>query len=292
MEVLRLGGLRPLGIMLLGLLLAACGGGGGGGGGDGAAAAGSMFCTFQSAPTECGFQVQEKVPGRASIIGLGRDGGTALRLTTQPGDNNVANSGDMERTDVYLAHAGGAPIVFNEGEEQWWAVSMMFPSDFAFPTWQNYNLHGSHHTGSTGSGNFRVGFEQGAGQPATAPGVLMFRGHGGPTVDGGSFGVPVLSGTPQRNVWYDFVYHVKWSSGSGGFFRAWVNGVKRLDHSGPTLYTGQGAYFKLANYHTPVCDPYPACIGTHPASSIIFDRVVHGPTPQSVSLGPLEGVSW
>ena len=69
-----------------------------------------------------------------------------------------------------------------------------------------------------------------------------------------------------------------------------MNGVKRLDHSGPTLYTGQGAYFKLANYHTPICDPYPACIGTDPASSIIFDRVVYGPTPQSVSLGPLEGV--
>jgi hypothetical protein len=255
--------------------------------GSGGSSDAAFFCTFPTAPTDCGFRVQEKVPGRASVVGFGRDGGTALRLHTEPGDNNVANSGDMQRTDLYLAHAGGAPIVFNEGEEQWWAVSMMFPNDFVFPTWQNYNLQGFHHTGSTGSGNFRVGFERGAGLPTTAPGVWVFRGHGG-SENQTQFVQPI--GVPARNTWYDFVYHVKWSSGSGGFFRAWVNGVKKLDFSGPTLYAGQGTYFKLANYHTPVCDPYPACIGTDPPSSIIYDRVVRGPTPQSVSLGPLEGV--
>ena len=269
------------------LLLTACGGGGGGTASGGAAGA-AFFCSFETAPTDCNFSVQEKVPGRASIIGIGRDGGTALRLNTQPGDNNVANSGDMQRTDVYLAQAGGgAPVVFNEGEEQWWAVSMMFPNDFVFPTWQNYNLQGFHHTGSTGSGNFRVGFERGAGLPSSAPGALVFRGHGGPTVNGGSFVAPI--GAPQKNVWYDFVYHVKWSSGSDGFFRAWVNGVKKLEHSGPTLYAGQGTYFKLANYHNPICDPYPACIGTDPPSSIIYDRVILGSTAQAVSAGALEG---
>jgi hypothetical protein len=232
----------------------------------------AFSCTFKNSPTDCGFKVQEKERGRASIADFGRDGGRALRLHTRPGDNKVANSGDMHRTDVYLAHAGGAPIVFNEGEEQVWEVSMMFPNDFVFPTWQNYNLQGFHHTGSTGSGNFRVAFERGAGLPTTAPGVLVFRGHGG-AQDQSQFVQPI--GVPLvRNTWYDFVYHVKWSSGRGGFFRAWVNGVKKLDHSGPTLYAGQGTYFKLANYHTPVCDPYPACIGRDPPSSVIFDRVI------------------
>jgi chitodextrinase len=254
-----------------------------GSGGSGAA----FFCTFPTAPTDCGFRVQEKVPGRASIVGFGRDGGTALRLHTEPGDNNVVNSGDMQRADVYLAHASGAPIVFNEGEEQWWAVSILFPNDFVFPTWQNYNLQGFHHTGSTGSGNFRIGFERGAGLPTTAPGVWVFRGHGG-SENQTQFIQPI--GVPARNTWYDFVYHVKWSSGSGGFFRAWVNGVKKLDHSGPTLYAGQGAYFKLGNYHTPICDPYPACIGSDPPSSVIYDRVVRGTSPQAVSAGPLQGV--
>jgi hypothetical protein len=40
----------------------------------------------------------------------------------------------------------------------------------------------------------------------------------------------------------------------------------------------------------PVCDPYPACIGTHAPSSVIHDRIVRGTTALAVSSGPLEGV--
>jgi hypothetical protein len=83
-----------------------------------------------------------------------------------------------------------------------------------------------------------------------------------------------------KNQWYDFVYHVRWSSGSDGFMRAWVNGVKKLDHRGPTLYAGQGCYLKLANYHTPFGQ----------GSSIIHDRVIRGTTWQAVSQTALEGV--
>ncbi|HEX9450095.1 MAG TPA: fibronectin type III domain-containing protein, partial [Burkholderiales bacterium] len=43
-------------------------------------------CTFATSPTDCGFQVQEKVTGRATVVSLGRDGGTAVRLHTEPGD--------------------------------------------------------------------------------------------------------------------------------------------------------------------------------------------------------------
>jgi hypothetical protein len=114
----------------------------------------------------------------------------------------------------------------------------------------------------------------------------VFRGHGG-SENQTQFIQPI--GVPARNTWYDFVYHVRWSSGSDGFFDAWVNGVRKLSHRGPTLYAGQGAYFKLANYHTPLCDPYPACVGSGPPSSVIYDRVVLGRTPQEVSRGPLQG---
>jgi hypothetical protein len=233
----------------------------------------AFSCTFANSPTDCGFKVQEKEPGRASIVGFGRDGGRALRLHTRPGDNRVHGSGDMHRTDVYLAHAGGAPIVYKEGEEQVWELSIIFPDDFVFPTWQRYALGGFHHTGRTGQGNFTLGFERAAGEPTTAPGVLGFQGYGG-TQNSGRFGAAV--GPVEKNVWYDLVYHVKWSSGRDGFFRAWVNGEKKLDHRGPTLYVGQGVYLKLANYHTPLCDPYPACKGkgTDPPSSVIHDRVI------------------
>ena len=81
-----------------------------------------------------------------------------------------------------------------------------------------------------------------------------------------------------RNQWYDFVYHVKWSSGSDGFMHAWVNGQKKLTHFGPTLYAGMGCYLKLANYH----DPFGK------ASSVIHDRVRRGSSAADVSLTPLQ----
>ena len=62
--------------------------------------------------------------------------------------------------------------------------------------------------------------------------------------------------------------------------KAWVNGVLKLDHHGPTLYQDYGVSLKLANYH-------PA-FGQ--SSSVIHDRVIRGTTWQAVSLTPLEGV--
>jgi hypothetical protein len=120
------------------------------------------------------------------------------------------------------------------------------------------------------------------------PGLLGFVGYGGAQSGDGRY--EAIVGPVEKNVWYDFVYHVRWSSGPDGYFDAWVNGVKKLEHRGPTLYAGQGVYLKLANYHVPICDPYPACIGTHAASSVIHDRVIRGTTPLAVARGPLEGV--
>jgi uncharacterized membrane protein YgcG len=77
-----------------------------------------------------------------------------------------------------------------------------------------------------------------------------------------------------QNQWYDFVYHVKWSSGSDGFFQAWVNGQQLLNFNGPTLYVGQSCYLKLANYHTPLG------LGV----SVIHDRIVRGTTPADVEI--------
>jgi len=297
------GAIRPTAMALLMAVLsvtAACGGGGseaGGGGGSEAGGGGAggiavqsadispaaaFSCTFANSPTDCGFQVQEKVTGRATIVNTGREGGTALRLHTEPGDNNVVGSGDMQRNDLWLSQAASDGY---EGHEAWWALSVRFPDDFVFPAWHRYALSGFHHTGPTGQGNFTLGFERGAQD--SDPGILGFQGYGG-TQDSGRFSAP--TGPVVKNVWYDFVYHVRWSSGSDGFFQVWMNGELKLDHRGPTIYSGQGVYFKLANYHTPLCDPYPACIGTDPPSSVIYDRIVRGSTALSVSSGPLEGV--
>jgi hypothetical protein len=239
-------------------------------------------CTFPTSPGDCGFTEQAKVAGRASLTSVARDGLTGLRLHTEPGDNNVTGSGDMERNDVYLSQAATDGY---EGREQWWSHSILFPSDFVVPTWQNYVVFDFHNS-SPGDwqANFHVLFQRQS--DTTRPGVLTLLGYGGVNSGDGRFAATI--GEIQKNVWYDFVYHVKWSSGSDGIFEAWVNGVKKLSHRGPTLYAGQGVYLKLANYHVPICNPYPGCRG--PASSVIHDRVVRGTTPQAVSTRPLEGV--
>lgn len=225
-----------------------------------------------------GFVEQSKVPGRATMVNV--QGRNAVRLHTNTGDNNVAGSGDAERNDLYLAVKGTEdPVVFLEGEEQWWSLSILFPDDFSHPTWQNYIVADFHHHYPTGQANFHVLFKRQA--DSTQPGILTFRGHGGPVIDGGMYEAPI--GFIQKNHWYDFIYHVRWSA-TNGFFDAWVDGKRKLTHGGPTLYQGIGTVLKLANYHYPVCDPSPACIGTHPPSSVI-----HGPPTQATTI---EALGW
>jgi hypothetical protein len=239
-------------------------------------------CSFPNSPLDCGFFEQAKVPGRASVLALGRDGLTAVRLHTEPGDNNVAGSGSNERDDLQLSQAASDCY---EGREAWWAHSMLFPDDYVDPpmstdTSWNWGVVFDFHNSAPGAGqaNFQI-----TAWPATAlysdrPTGLEFQ------VAYGDQGAPTVSRAPigpvVRNIWYDFVYHVRWSSGSDGYIDAWVNGVQKLAHRGPTIYAGQGCYLKLANYHTPHGQP----------SSIVHDRVIRGSTPAAVALGALQGV--
>lgn len=103
--------------------------------------------------------------------------------------------------------------------------------------------------------------------------TLHMRGYGEGGVEYETTVGPIV-----RNVWYDFVYHVRWSSGADGFFDAWVNGRRVLSHKGPTLYKSQGVYLKLANYHEAHGKP----------SSVIHERIIRGTTQQSVARGPLQ----
>jgi hypothetical protein len=222
-------------------------------------------CSFANSPTDCGFREQAKVAGRATIVNVARDGNTAVRLNTQPGDTNVSGSGSAVRNDLMLSQTATGCY---QGAEQWWAHSVLFPDDYVVPPDWGVAFD-FHHTGSTGQANFHV--------DAASYG-LRLRGYGGASVDGGRY--EVMLGPVVRNKWYDFVYNVRWSSGTDGFLDAWVDGRHVLSHRGPTLYAGMGCYLKLANYHT----------ATDQASSIIHDRVIRGTTPEAVSIGPLEGV--
>jgi len=229
----------------------------------------SWSCEFANSPTDCGFYLQAAASNRATIVSPGRDGPTAAELTTQPGDSGLFGSGTAERADVDL---GISTSYCNQGQEEWWAHSIMFPQSYVIPPagaiWNWGVVFDFHHTGPTGQPNFQI---------ASLPTGLEFWIAGGPSVvnaptDPGFYRAAI--GPVTKNVWYDFVYHVKWSSGSDGFFQAWLNGKQLMNYNGATLYVGESCYLKLANYHTPLGVPV----------SVIHSRVVMGTTQADVQL--------
>jgi hypothetical protein len=243
--------------------------------GDPAPSTAAFFCSFASPWQDCGFIEQAKVAGRASLVTVA--GVTAVRLHTEPGDDNVAGSGSSERNDLTTSQATTDGY---EGKEHWWAHSILFPNDYVDPpestetSWNFGALGGFHNTtNGGGQGNLTL-----TAMPATAinssrPTGMSFQIAYGSQTNPTTFVAPI--GPIVRNQWYNFVYHVKWTSGPDGFFDAWVNGVQKMAYRGPTLYPGQGVYLKLANYHTAFGQP----------SSVIHSRVIRSATPLPVSGG-------
>jgi chitodextrinase len=239
-------------------------------------------CDFSTSFTSCGFSEQSLVPGRATIVNVGRDGTTGIRLHTEPGDVNVAGSGANERDDLELSDAASA---CSEGQEAWWAHSILFPDDYvAVPestgsAWNFGVVADFHQSSGTGLVTFEVDAMPDTAISPDRPTGLQMHGAGGDPNNPTQYSAAV--GPIVRNVWYDFVYHVRWSSSADGFFYAWVNGVQKLAYTGPTLYAGQTCYFKLANYHTAFGE----------ATSVVHDRVIRGATPNAVAFQVLQGVA-
>src|SRR5437016_426261 len=228
-------------------------------------------CEFTNSPTDCGLYLEAAASTRATLVGPGRDGPTAVQLTTQPGDINIAGSGSNERADLVLARSS---TYCNQGQDEWWAHSLMFPPGYVPPpvasVW-NWGALFDFHNSSPGGGqpNFMV--------YATPTGLELHMAGGPNTVnrpsDPGYYSIAI--GPITKNVWYDFVYHVKWSSGSDGLFQAWLNGKQVMNYSGPNLYVGQSCYLKIANYHTALGVPV----------SVVQSRVVLAHTQADVQIG-------
>src|SRR5205807_986156 len=203
-------------------------------------------CEFANSATACGFYLQAAASHRAAVVGPGRDGSTAIALTTHLGDINTAGSDSNGRADLALSPSSR---YCNQGQDEWWAHSLMFPPSYVAPpagaVW-NWGALFDFHNSSPGGGqpNFMV--------YATPTGLELHMAGGANTVnlpsDPGYYSIAI--GPITKNVWYDFVYHVKWSSGSDGLFQAWLNGKQVMNYSGPNLYVGQSCYLKIANYHT------------------------------------------
>lgn len=222
----------------------------------------SWACDFEG--TYCGMQEQSKIEPahRSTFVSTARHGRQAVKLTTLPGDDRVHGSGAWVRDDLELAPS---PEYCNEGQEEWWGVSVLFPEDYVAPEGGGAVMD-FHHDGSAGEANFNL---------ISRSGGLLLHGFSGDPKRADEYGARL--GRIRRDAWYDFVFHVKWSSGGGGFMVAWVNGRKVLVHHGPTLYRGTSCYLKLANYHDPTGSP----------SSIVFDRLVRGTGAGAVALTTL-----
>jgi hypothetical protein len=236
----------------------------------------AFSCDFSSGWEQCGFFEQSKnfLP-RASLVTVA--GVNAVQLRTEPGDNNVTGSGNFERNDLTSSQATTDGY---EGKVHWWAHSVLFPDDYVDPpestlsTWNAGLVADFHDTSNAGGqASFQItAMPRTAISPDRPTGLNFQINHGNqfsPTQHNAHIG-PVV-----RNQWYNFVYHVKWTSGPDGFFDAWVNGEQKMSYRGPTLYTGQGVYWTLANYHSPHGQ----------TSSIVHARVIRSDAPLSVSDG-------
>lgn len=237
-------------------------------------AAAPYSCTFQGSWTGCGFAAQAKDSERITPVEVA--GVAGVRLQTLPGDDEIAGSGRAERTDLALS---SEETGCSQGEEQWYSHALLFPDDYVAPrrtrdgSWPWGVVFDFHHTGRTGQANFEIDV---TGDPP----ALSLAISAGPVVSSGAPGSPTRRwtlGPIRRNHWYQFVYHVRWSSGGDGFFDAWLDGRRVLDYRGPTLYAGQGCYMKLANYHTPVGSPV----------SVVHARIQRAASKSALDLSPL-----
>jgi hypothetical protein len=176
------------------------------------------------------FHVQA-LPGDATIVTSPvRQGAYAARFVVHPGDRPIDSA---ERAEVYTETGE------NEGTESWWGWSTMFPSDAQLHSGIFIQWHQNHLRCAP-----PVVFEL-SGSPLQ----LRLRAWGG-NLDESQCLNPSrrdwFLGQVQKNTWYDFVFHVKWSANpSVGFVELWLNGKQVIPKTfTATLYTGDGVYLK------------------------------------------------
>lgn len=219
---------------------------------------------------------------RVNLVAGGRDGSTAIKLTTLENDNSVHGSGtDNERSELQMDPAATAAT---EGKEQWWGHSLFLPANAPFPAhvaYQKSLIFQFHHTRTDRSqANVTLNLFY---EPTTLRTIILARGDGelagggeGPqytyTLGSNFIKGHCLEVNPQANTWYDFVHHFRWSSNGTGFHEIWMragNGTpkKVMDMRNiSTLYAGDVAYMKVGLYH-------PVMAGSN---SMIHDRIRRG----------------
>jgi hypothetical protein len=217
---------------------------------------------------------------RIALVDLGRDGASALKITTQNDDRCVqsgsCNAHTFERSEINLSPAASGPTGAVEGSEQWWAHSVYFPPEFQIGS-------------APSAASVLLQFHNGGRQPAITLEVynqlgknpwkvFRVRAHGpnGSDYLGTQYSYTPRGASPQKgqcihdnlaeSVWYDFVHQIRWSSSGQGFHRIWMREgsgpVKKvLNKSGLSTIYPPGdpngrtyAYLKIGLYHTPIVE--------------------------------------
>ncbi|MDP9377100.1 MAG: polysaccharide lyase [Actinomycetota bacterium] len=141
---------------------------------------------------------------------------------------------DPSSTSHYMWRANN--VTWKMGDDAWIGISMRLGDDWKLTESQLRN------DGSTFASLF--GFR---GDVANGPGAGIYATwrNGQPmfssrTISGsvGATSGEVFFGPYTKNVWYDFVIHVKWSSDPNvGIREYWLNGKKVAEWRGATMYT-------------------------------------------------------
>lgn len=185
----------------------------------------------------------QAVTGGARIVRAPvRQGHYAARFIVRPGDSPVMGG---ERAEVMYASGE------TEGTESWWHWSTYFPTGF-HPNSGDHNVFTQwHHTR-----NICPPLVSFAVDTGTRPARLKMGVRGGrlntTTCDPADHRVWKFAAL-RRNRWYNFTFHVKWSSNNSvGFVELRLNGrvVIRKTHTA-TLYQGMSAYVKQGFYRNP-----------------------------------------
>ena len=167
-----------------------------------------------------------------------RQGKYAARFEVQSGDSHVAGSGEGGRAELLLTSATTQGA---EGHEQYWAWSTYFPSDFASAggRWNYFTQF--HHSGSTGQVPIAFVVAQ-----KTQLELVCNNGTDPKKPKQRRFALAPL----RRGNWYDFIFHVKWSTDeSVGFVEVWVDGKPVVPKTMiATLYPGMSVYLKQGFY--------------------------------------------
>jgi hypothetical protein len=191
--------------------------------------------------TSNGWSRQQGAAGRI-VVDAGAKmvrGMNTVRLEVRPGDTIPGMPG--ERADV--AYAG--PTGIEPGRSQWWAWSTRTAPSYRPSAWDA--LMDLHSTNGAFGTNVAISV-------GNATNKLMLAVSGGDAPNPSSLPAPMWRPlaklVPGKR--YDFELGVRWSSDPHvGWVELWLNGARVVPHTHvATLWRGQSAYPKLANYRS------------------------------------------